>query len=210
MSSVDDRIQYWITNECIESIVEPLEIQPKDRIVSVCGSLDIPAAMVEFTNENIFSFDRNLAQINLGYEKIEQLVKKNYKAFFAKDSRKVTGHPANKRYRDAYFKQPGRLSNISEKIKQIDLIHSDIIDLKPSEKFDIVYLSNIPVTREVTSTVNNLLINGGKIAITIFTYDKMRFYSPQNWELDIQATKKAFNLNNKKNIWTHLVYRINI
>lgn len=59
------RPQYWITNESIEATVDALDIKRDDSILSVCGSFDLPAALSEFTDEEVFAFDKNLAQMGL-------------------------------------------------------------------------------------------------------------------------------------------------
>jgi len=199
------RPQYWITNESIEATVDALDIQGDDSILSVCGSLDLPAAFSEFTDKEIIAFDKSLAQIELGKYRQEILQRKRFNKFFEKSPFHQTN--AIKITRDNYFKQENRLAKISKKVSQIKLIYSSLEELKTSDKFSAAYLSNIRITPYLVKSLNNLLVKDSKISFCIFNFDKKNFQIPNSWELDIKRTQRSYEANIKKNIWYHLVCR---
>ena len=200
------RPQYWITNESIEATVNALDIKKDDSIISVCGSFDLPASFSEFTHEEIVTFDKNLAQLELGKYRQEILKRKRFNKFYEKSPFYQT-HTQVRLTRDNYFKQANRLSNISKKVGQVRLIHSSVEGLELRDKFSIAYLSNIPITPNLVKSVNAHLVQDGKISFCILNVDKKDFQIPDSWELDIKRTQKSYKENLKKSIWYHMVCR---
>ncbi len=140
---------YLATNESILGIVASLSVKKDDAVLSVCGSGDVPFALLEYA-KFVCACDISIDQINYAKYRLAQLNQGRYEEFFNTpklDNIWIT--PEARRKQKEYFTLE-RLEKIRKKSQCISFKIANVCD-KQDETFSKIYLSNAPLDGIVSS-----------------------------------------------------------
>jgi len=146
---------YTYTNECLDAILEGLDINSTDRILAVAGSGDQALAMLERAGF-VKAVDSTKSQVNFFKKRIEALQEGKYLTALGTEVKATDfsiiplPNPSIAGYsvlslRNQFFLSNNRLERIRDKLGNLVVEHSeDILDLAQKEKgFLKIYLSNV-------------------------------------------------------------------
>lgn len=219
---------YEVTNESIPAIINGLELQAQDRVLSICGSGDSIFAIAELANQ-IVGIDRSPDQILYAKQREKYLKNKKFESFLS-TSNQATSYFVEAR--NKHFNSQ-KCEKISSKLEgEVDIYWEvrDIFYLKnPKILFDKIYLSNCLTyfgsdIKKINSDLRNIadfLIKGGLIYVS--DYDKINRFSKHkldflnetrlilNKELSEKAKifqfKENFNCNSCFDGWFPAVFK---
>lgn len=186
---------YLNANESLEAITQGLQLEPKDRILTICGSADQALAMLEHTH-NVLAVDTQTSQIEFAKQRVNLIREGRFEEFLIPniekgmltkwDKKKVAEYKHNlagfHRRAYLYFKQPGRLQKIQERIESLEIKERDIFNIKPEEGlFTKIYLSNVLTYGRTHipnfTRIRNLISRGGLlyISLTFALFNDIRY-----------------------------------
>ena len=133
-------VSYLATNECVEAVVNGLSVQKDDLVLAVCGSGDVPFALVE-KGAKVVAVDVKPIQIEYARWRLKKLVDLNFDVFFKYiDYGRGEKNVVN---RD-YFSVENRLSHVKEYADRIAFQTGDIFkSVGQDVLFNKIYLSNV-------------------------------------------------------------------
>jgi hypothetical protein len=190
VQKIPRKVDYLYTNENLEAITRTLDINPDDRVISICGSGAQPLAFLQYLNGNgeILAIDYNKHQIKLARQ-----ILNNMPAYFHKNS-KIDIAPRN----EGYFVNMQRIEQIH---KNKDKINFQIMNVskqsdinKIDTKFTKGYFSNAEVN---IIAFEDYLEKGGLIYITSFPFQNVLGHIisekaiEKSFAVDIERTKLA-------------------
>lgn len=190
-------ILYLATNEVVEAVVRGLDVTSQDRVLTVCGSGDVPFGMVERGAE-VVALDINGLQVEYARWRLQKLGLHDLHSFFQFfDCGRGEKNTVNREY----FSVQGKLSTICENASKMEFGVGDILRQQRGE-FTKIYLSNVlgsGVERlpaqiyEDFVSVSTLLVEGGLLYVTQDRfYGKPRFCDiPRGLEEDVEQTCQA-------------------
>jgi len=130
-----DDVEYLVTLEDLDKIVQGLEMRPGLDSLAICGSGDVPFALAEFGN--VLAVDKDLYQIRYFQMRRDLLLaEKDFLPLAAVQSE-------NYSHVQRYFSDPGRLDVIRRNASQIQVRRRDLFKLISLQIFHRIYLSNI-------------------------------------------------------------------
>ena len=137
-------LRYRHTNESLAAIVEGLDVQPSDAVLAVSASGDQPFAILEKAAK-VVAVDEDIVQLNYTKIKAKILEIGNYYKFlyFAEPGDEMERVQLAQAVR--YFRIDGRLRRIRLKLPNLDTRLGDISSIEYGEKFDKMYLSDVPI-----------------------------------------------------------------
>ncbi|MBC8501077.1 MAG: hypothetical protein ISS25_02855 [Nanoarchaeota archaeon] len=126
-------------NETLEAIVDGLDVNQNDVVLSVVGNGDQPLVLLERA-ARVIAIDNDPAALRLLNQRIKQLVDDEYFDFVG-DQPAISNHYFEARA--AYLQQERRLSTIRAKLDRLTIVSGDIFEfVKSNRSFNKVYLSN--------------------------------------------------------------------
>lgn len=141
---IDKQARYFGTNENIYILKYLINPSKKDTILSICGSGDIPF-MILAKGSKVLTIDSEQSQIDYVNERIKSLKQGNELDF----EKQYLSWEENDDYfeknflkRDKYFKRINK-KKLKKNLVNLELVCTDIFDLKNSSDFNKVYLSNV-------------------------------------------------------------------
>ncbi len=208
------------TNESLDAIIDGLEPNNTDRILTVGGSGDQAFAILE-KGAKVVCVDNNPSQTEYIKERYKLLEKRNYKQFayplacFDKDAIK-------------YLKKPGRAENIRKNLSNLEIRDpADIMEIAKNEKgFTKLYLSNILGYHGTDYEQTKNIIKGLTTIARNLKQGSLIYVANHDWlcgrpeyktfikqtellEIERELTKKAKNHETAYYIvWNPAVYRI--
>jgi chemotaxis methyl-accepting protein methylase len=156
------------TNENIKGIVEGMSMSPGLRSLAVCGSGDIPFALLQFGGD-VYAIDNNPNQIEFARRRKEYLEKGNFKSFVGNFfDRNIKIGDCDPVEREEYFR------NIFERIRdgRIYFVEGNLRNFIFAGNFDRIYGSNVvscldgDYAVEIFASLKSLLKVGGFICGT--------------------------------------------
>ncbi len=165
-------VSYIATNETVEAIVESLSVKSDDIILTVCGSGDIPFALLE-KGAKVIAVDVSGIQIQYAEWRMKKLESGDVDTFFRFiDSGRGEKNTLN---RD-YFSLDDRLTRIKEYAPKIEFLKSNVFRTTTNDLFfNKIYLSNTLGFGDNScdlAGVASCLVSGGLLYIT-----QDRFYN---------------------------------
>lgn len=165
-STISNELRYVATNESIAAVMHGLKANENDTILAICGSGDVPFALVGEVKK-VIAVDCNPRQINFANERKEALYKRNYKYFLrSKKSMNGENNFTNNeleliKARNDYFE--GKLKNIIDKLDSVEFFYVESIFKFCDEKnkFSKAYLSNISCSTNDLKNLRDSLLPGG-------------------------------------------------
>lgn len=134
------------TNECLDTIVKGLDVNPSDDIIAICGSGDQAFAMLEYAN-SVLAVDNDKEQVEYAMRRAEALKAGDIEKFLRpvpESCLDLIMVGSDMKRSIAYFSQPGRLERIRNNLGRLDIKHvNDFLDEVGKNKFSKAYLSNI-------------------------------------------------------------------
>ena len=201
------------TNEKLDSIVAGLDLQPTDRVLSICGSGDQPLAILEQVSE-VVAVDIVDTQFHYTKKRVEYLKKGEMVFFFNplmpiedKLWKRVIGKSeivgdfvecieSRKYFTDA------RLEKLRSKLKRLIFLQEDIFNVDMGI-FDKAYLSNAHHTTN-DSKLSFSIKQNGLVYVATNQYEKEMLQ--QGFLRDTQLTALAVGDASPYD-WSPVVYR---
>ena len=107
---------YLTTNESLEAIIIGLEVNPEDKVLTICGSGDQPLAFIEKT-KNLTIVDHMERQIKLFLYR-KKILKSGKYSEFREIKSSEEDHISDLQLRNKYFSLK-RLKRIEEKLRKL-------------------------------------------------------------------------------------------
>ncbi len=187
------RVVYVATNECVEAVVRGLDVRGDDSILTICGSGDVPFALVE-NGARVVAVDVNPIQIEYGQWRLKRLMDGAVDAFFRfTDEGRGERNTLN---RD-YFSVEGRLSRVKEYSQRIEFVEGNIFrGVGEDVCFTKIFLSNVlgfgDNSRDLASVASHLTPNGFVYITQDRFFGQSRFFDlPQRFVDDAEQTAVA-------------------
>lgn len=227
-------MDYARTNENLRSIIEGLDLEKDDSVLSIASSGDAGFAMLEFVKK-ITLVDRFSLQLDYVAKRKQFILNGNFKGFrsipcegLCDDEERYSD---NYDFRESYFSDDERLSRIREKLDLLEILSpQDIFDVAKTKKgFSKIYFSNcFPVTgidrNLFTSLMSDIASNVPKDVILYVAehcilegdsvlikrgdpncLDKLRNLIPSNLSIDVKLTQIA--RSHEIPLYSPVVYR---
>lgn len=135
-------IAYPCTNENLAAIVNGLDVNENDTVVTILGSGDQGLALLEKA-KRVIAVDLDPQQTEFVQQRISMLGDNSIDAFL---NYKVDGldkyEEDARAARDAYFLETGRLERIRGKLRQFEIVRDDIITVLRKGLHTKCYFSN--------------------------------------------------------------------
>ena len=142
MSKLIKPPRFRYTNESLSSIIEGLQINESDNVLSIAGSGDQPFAILEHAGE-VLAVDIDTDQINYVARRMEFLKMGYVEKFFNPLPKKIMNRYPEKellaRLTRKYFSR--NIEIIRKKLPKLNISVADIYDVKDGV-FSKIYLSN--------------------------------------------------------------------
>lgn len=134
-----------VTNESIVAIVGALEPNDQDKILSICGTGDIPLALSEF-GCHVDAVDLDPNKIRLAKENLKLLEDGDFNSFLSVGMEAFRGEASR---RNAYFsKGKARIKAIRSNLSNIKIRRQGILEALNDNSYTKVWLSNIMVYKD--------------------------------------------------------------
>ena len=135
-------VTYHHTTETIDAVVNGQDINPRDSVLSICGSGDTTFAMAEIAQE-VLSIDRSLAQVEYAKSRKKLIEADDFDGFLKALVNKDFIWAFDRR--NSYFLEEERLQRIAEKVKagKVSFEHRDFFEIASQNpgRFTKVYAS---------------------------------------------------------------------
>ena len=197
LSNLFDRppkgIGYRGTNENLFSIMEGLDLQEDDVVLSICGSGDQPLAILETASE-VHAIDSNPKQIEIANYGIRCLERSKFKKFLSSANKSGQGID-----REPYFTIE-RLLRIQRNLHRLNLYVADLRSLPDSitkRVYSKIYLSNAfgygmdRLEEKIVSTAQTLVDILSKRGLIYVATTYGFFNKIPSMATDTQLTQKA-------------------
>ena len=146
-------VEYLVSNENVEQIVQALDPSPEDRILAICGSGDQVFALAE-SGARVVAFDKDSYQLDYAKRRAELIREEEYGEFLSR----IAGFSGFRAMIKGYFSEPGRLNRIRNNLPRVSFLESGITNLNEEKigKSNKIYASNAIGYRGFAEALNEL------------------------------------------------------